>query len=193
MNLRLALGFLLSLSLASPALAGAPAKATKGAKPARASRPAVVPAGWTKTVSEDGGYSLVFPGSPQEQKLTKDDGTFLANMYVLELDSGNVAFMSSHSDLPKDRLSIAADTILEDAKKGAIANTKGTLESEKKVTVEGYPGRDIVIATPNGMLSYVRVVLAKGRLYQAMAVMTRDNGAKKDVPTYLNSFRLEKK
>lgn len=190
MTLRLAAALVLSLSLAAPALAKPPAKRSRAA---RTVKPAAVPEGWTKSVSADGGYSLVFPGAAEERKLTKENGDFLANMYVLELDGGNVAFMSSHSDIPKERMSVPPATLLEDAKKGALANTQGTLESEKRITVEGNPGRELVISTPSGMLSYVRVILVKGRLYQAMAVMTRDNPAEKDVRAFLDSFRLEKK
>ena len=190
MTLRFGLALVLSLSLAAPALAGAPAT---GSRAVKTSKPAPVPKGWAKTLSADGGYSLVFPGTAEARKLTHEDGTFLANMYVLELDEGNVAFMSSHSDIPKDRMSVAPDTILEDAKQGALANTSGTLESEKRISVDGNAGRELVISTPGGMRTYVRIVLAKGRLFQAMAVMPREHGAKKDVRGFLDSFRLEKR
>lgn len=179
----------MSLLAAAPAHAKPPAKAAPAAKAPKA---AAVPAGWKQMVSETGAYSLVFPGEPAPQDLTDNQGKFLATMYVLELDGGNVAYMSSYSDLPLERTTAGPDQILSDARDGALKSAQGTLASEKKINLDGFPGRELVILTPNGMKSYVRVFLVKSRLYQAMGVMPTDKVDEKQVRTFLDSFRLTK-
>jgi len=179
---------LLSFAAAAPALAKPPAQAA--GKPA-AKKPAVVPEGWKHVVSDKGNYSLVFPGEPAAQDLTDDAGKYLATMFVLELDNGNVAYMSSFSDLPLERTTAGPDQILSDARDGALKSSKGTLVSEKKITLDGFPGRELQISTPNGMTSFVRVYLVKSRLYQSMGVMPKDKIDGKQVRTFLESFRLK--
>lgn len=184
---RLAAALVVSLLAASPALAKPPRE--KGAKE---SRPAKVPEGWKSVVSEKGNYSLSFPGDPAPQDLKDDAGKYLATMYVLEMDNGNTAFMSSFSDLPLERTTSGPDKILDDARDGALKNSQGTLESEKKITIDGFPGRELQISTTNGMTSFVRVYLVNNRLYQAMGVMQTAKADKAKVRAFLESFRLTK-
>lgn len=182
----------LALLLLASAPALAKPDAAKGAAKTTKSAPAAVPSGWKHVASDNGNYSLSFPGTPTEQDLKGDDGKFLATMYVLEMDGGNVAYMSSYSDLPLQRTTAGPDKILSDARDGALSSAQGTLDSEKKITIDGYPGRELIILTPNGMKSYVRVYLVKSRLYQAMGVMPKERTDEKQVRTFLDSFRLTK-
>ena len=113
-------------------------------------------------------------------------------MLFRSMDGGNVAYMSSYSDLPLERTTAGPDKILSDARDGALSSAQGTLDSEKKIAIDGYPGRELIILTPNGMKSYVRVYLVKSRLYQAMGVMPKERTDEKQVRTFLDSFRLTK-
>ena len=186
---------------AVPALAAdAPKAAPKAsAKPAATKAPAAssmkaapVPAGWEKTEVKDGGYSLVFPGKAEPHALTAENGEILAQVWILEKENGDVAFMASHSDIAKERANATPEEILKQSRDGALQQTKGTLVTEKKITYEGNPGLEMVIASPTGMVSYVHVFLVKGRLYQFMAVMPKGHEALGDAKAFLESFRLLK-
>lgn len=166
--------------------------ATKAPAAAAATKAAAVPAGWEKTDVKDGGYSLVFPGKAEPHALTAENGEILAQVWILEKENGDVAFMASHSDIAKERANATPEEILKQSRDGALQQTRGTLVNEKKIAFEGNPGLELVIASPTGMVSYVHVILVKGRLYQFMAVMPKGHAALSEAKTFLESFRLLK-
>ena len=194
----------LAVAAASLALCLSLAAGTAGAKERRsgARRTAAetkVPSGW-KTVEADGGFSLAFPGEPRvtDQVFQSQAGPIQAKMYVFEGPGGTSAFMASHNSYPPGVLDPNPDVVLDGARDGAVANVRGTLKSEKKISVDGHPGRELVIEAvtqdasgkPMKMTTFARAYLVNGHLLQALVVMPEGSVELPKVRAFLESFRL---
>lgn len=65
---------------------------------------------------------------------------------------------------PEEVLDVDPGTVLDGAVQGAATNLSGTVESSTKLTVEGFPAVDYVVAVEGGRVE-ARAILAGSRIY----------------------------
>jgi hypothetical protein len=151
---------------------------------------------WKTLTSEKGAFTISMPGTPTESQQTYDTdaGPVTATLYMLELDGGNVAYLAGFNDFDKKQVAGKdPQDMLDGARDGAVANVQGTLVKETKITLDGNPGREILVQAPGDMLVYARVYLVKNRLLQALVVMPKKTLKEGDVTKFLTSITLLKK
>jgi hypothetical protein len=151
---------------------------------------------WKEFESKVGKCAVSMPGTPTENKQTFDTeaGPVEAYLYMLETDSGDVAYLMGFNDFPADLVAQSdPQVMLDGARDGAVRNVGGKLLEEKKISINGHPGRYIKVSAPgdNGEnLVFARVYLVKNRLYQALVVFPKKTLRQGDVDKFLGSFRL---
>jgi len=141
-----------------------------------------------------GRFTVQMPGQPKEQKNSVKTaiGPIEFHMFIYERDP-NSDYMVGYNDYPEGMMKKAdSDKVLDGARDGAVKNVKGKLESEKKITLDGHPGREFV-ATAEGLKVRDRFYLVNDRLYQIMLVGSNDFITGKDAEKFLNSFKLTEK
>lgn len=154
---------------------------------------------WKTHTSEAGGFTFSMPGTPTETKQTYDTdaGPVEAILYMLEKDGGNVAYLAGFNDFdPKLVAGNDPQDMLDGARDGAVKNVQGKLVDEKKITLDGHPGRELKVITKSGddeMLVFARVYLVKNRLIQSLVVFPKKTLREKDVARFLGSVALIKK
>jgi hypothetical protein len=86
-------------------------------------------------------------------------------------------------------------TLLDKVREGAISSAKADLVSEKMISIDNHPGREIVFTVPGedgkeALNGKGRFYLVKNRLYQATIYMqgTLNEFAARQ---FLNSFKLQ--
>jgi hypothetical protein len=148
---------------------------------------------WKELKSAPCKSAIQFPGAPQEQKqkVPSAAGELDATMYLLESEGGAGAYLLMCNDYPKDLVDkAAADKVLDGARDGSAKQMDGKVIGEKKITVNGFPGREIEIDT--GEFRYVaRLVLAKARLHQAVAMSKTDKQKPADTRKFLDSLKID--
>jgi hypothetical protein len=150
---------------------------------------------WKNFKSASCKCSATFPGAPTEKRQkvpTEQVGDLEAVMYLLETPDKTGAYLMMYNDYPKDKTKNAdPQKVLNGARDGAAAKIKGKVLSEKKITINGQPGRELEIE--GGALKYyARIVLSnKTRLYQAIVVMQKDKAKPADVRKFLDSFKVD--
>lgn len=106
------------------------------------------------------------------------------------------AYMVMYNDYPAEMISgMDPKETLNGARDGALGRTKGQLVNEKDLTLDGYPGKDLLVKVTKGSaegLLKQRMFLVKNRLYQVMTVGPKQSFDTKEVDTFLNSFKLIK-
>jgi hypothetical protein len=119
---------------------------------------------------EGDGFTVNMPGEPKRstQTVRTAAGPVLLTAYVTE--GGEEGFSMSVAKIPS---SVEGD--LDGAVRGAAANVKGTAKGTRKTSYQGFPARDTRITNAqdrNGKKGtvFVRVILAKGRLFQLQFV-----------------------
>ena len=99
---------------------------------------------WQEYTISDGEFFVKLPAEPQEknQQISSDYGNL--NMRMLTLTDGNTNYTVTFTDYPSTALlNTNMDTLLNNARDGALKNTSGKLISEKNIKYENFPGKEI--------------------------------------------------
>jgi hypothetical protein len=157
-------------------------------------QPENLPAGWRVFTSKEGAFTVALPGKPAESKQRVQTATATLEVYLFVVDAkDDGAFVVSYCDLPADEVKAGTESKrLDLARDGAVSNARGKLRGEKEIKLDGYPGRDLDIETDKGQRIRMRIVAAKQRLYQAMAMGAPLFAQSKDATVFLDSLRLSK-
>jgi hypothetical protein len=145
---------------------------------------ATAPAGpqWTKLTSAAGRFeALMLPDYKEESNTAPTAaGNIQTTSYMVVLESGR-GYYVAFADYPAAMVTASnREKILDGARDGAAGNIKGKLVSEKKVSMDGSAGREIVIAASEEPVTVrVRMTLVKNRLYLIQALSV---GPLRDVP-----------
>ena len=149
---------------------------------------------WKDFTSAECRCSAQLPGMPQQRSNTMQSkfGTLDAKMIMLDVP-GTAFFALFYVDYPKDVITKdKPDEILNDVREAAVANVKGKLRSETKITMNGFPGREVKIDSPGKMVMHGRIYLVKERLYQVIVVMPESRESAGESKKFLDSFKFQK-
>lgn len=153
-----------------------------------------LPAGWSVYTSKEGGFSMALPGKPAESKQQVKTATGHLDVYLFVVEGkADSAYVVSYSDLPAAEVKAgSADKRLDFAREGAVSNARGKLRTEKKIEIDGFAGRELVIETDKDVVIKMRIYAVKQRLYQTMAMGPGGFFQSKDATLFLDSLRLIK-
>jgi hypothetical protein len=133
------------------------------------------------------------PAKPShtENKIPSAAGDLQLHMYTLS--KGYEGFITGYTEYPDIVFSSAEpENLLDAAQEGAITNVNGVVTSQRKITVDGNPGREIVGTSPSQNVGFTaRVILAKPRMY--MMVYTQYDKSKaisEDGKKFMESFKI---
>jgi hypothetical protein len=83
------------------------------------------------------------------------------------------------------------DEVLDSARDGGLRKVQGTVLTQKKITVQGYPGLDIQAHARGDSLADFRIVVAGDRLFVITAIATEeDDREPKTIERILDSFKI---
>lgn len=132
---------------------------------------------WKEFSSTAGRFKVALPGNPTETSKTIESrlGEIRRHTFTLGTDIG--AFLISYSDLPVSVTEPGeVNKFLDHAHEGEVAPVQGRLLSMAEIALDGYPGRESIVETPNSTFR-VKYYLAGQRIYQ-IAVSTPNGPAK---------------
>jgi hypothetical protein len=161
---------------------------------------------WKAFTPKIGGFEVMFPGTPLEQKqiVKTPAGDIIMTVFALELKKGAGSFVVGVSELPPEMVKAGTeDQRLENARKGAIDALNNTLEKgkgkvkprlEKKVDLPGtrYPGWDLHLEVTPKQHVRTKLYAVQNRLYQLAAVGSSEFVNSKDSLKFLDSLKLTK-
>jgi len=135
--------------------------------------------------SREGGFTVDFPGKPSSSSHVLNN-KMVAHWFTLE-DTVH-SYLVTYNDLPAGNTMTAAQRL--DATETAIVKAD-KLVRKRDTTLNGYPERDLVVTSQNGVSLGVRMVVTPHRYDQ---VISGVKGAKVDGPCrkFLASFVLIK-
>lgn len=149
------------------------------------------PAAWQEFSSAEGNFAVLMPGTPSYEKNGQSTTLGPIDMHMFSLNiKRDAAYMIMYSDYPEIVTRAKPDDLLDGGRNGALSNTKGKLVSEQNMSLDGFPGREIVIEVPGKGIMKLRAFLVRQRLFQVLAVGTKEKIEHEDTVKYLTSFRL---
>ncbi|PYS49403.1 MAG: hypothetical protein DMF68_10235 [Acidobacteria bacterium] len=146
-----------------------------------------------QTVNGDG-FTFSTPSTPShdEQSLPSAVGPIPLHLYTLS--QGFEGYIVGYSIYPDSVFSAASsEQLLDGAQNGAVSNVQGEVTSQRSISINGNPGREIVGTSPSKNIGFTaRVFIVKPRMY--MLVYTQYDKSKPisgDGKKFLESFQLK--
>ena len=145
--------------------------------------------------SEAGGFAVTAPKTLQESTQDLELQSGKITLYLFSTQQDNIGYFVSYCDYPPETMAHGdPEKMLDGSRDGALSNAKGKLLSETKITLEGNPGRELVMeaADESGRRAVIkgRLFMVKNRLYQVMVVAPRGQAGDKIIDDFLQSFKL---
>jgi hypothetical protein len=145
---------------------------------------------WKPYVSQEGGFSALFPGTPRHTT-SRDRQGAVTHTHLLELPGGKVAYMVMHNDMPPNAAGAGPQTVFD-----AVARTFGRdVKAKRSIKLDTYPGMELELERRqrgDTILITDRTYLIGTRMYQVMASATRDKKNPADFAKFLDSFKPRK-
>jgi len=154
--------------------------------------------GWKTYSSSHGGFSILMPGTPSEQRQGMD--TALGRIYATDyrVHQKNVVYFASYGDYPPGFVNRSnVNTVLIGVRDGAIGGINGRLLTERFISLDGYPGLEYVaeftFRNPGDATVKSRIYLKNNRLFQISIFGLRNEVSVAQQNKYLNSFKLSRR
>jgi hypothetical protein len=148
---------------------------------------------WKEFVSKPGGFRVLLPGVPREQKQTTQTpaGAVVLTLFLLELQKGRGTYGVGYSELAGSVKPGTWEKRLEKARDQAVARAHGKLRADRRITLQGSPGREFEIEVDGKLLIRTRMFAANNRLYQVLAIGPSVWLLSRETTQFLDSFRLK--
>jgi len=146
-----------------------------------------------KFVSKDGKFEAKFPLEPMTESKKVGDSTMVSTA----VETKGVGYMVIYADLPAGAAKAKAEDILAGGEKGLVDDFKATV-TKSTPTMFGkdkLPARDVtaeVVIEKMVLRLRLKLVVVNGRLYQVIAIGTKESIVSKDVDTFFESFEIVK-
>ena len=161
-------------------------------------RPNSLTNNWYEYTAKDGSYRIKFPGKPEEQNLQIPNPLGpLTSVVPIYLDSQEQRiFMCTNLTTQVDPASFEVEKGLNSARDGAARMSNSTMISEKKITLEGLSGREIILESPEGVKTLMRLFIdEKGQTVSVYQILVSGSNESFDTPetrAFLDSFTVLK-
>lgn len=148
---------------------------------------------WKPYAPAGAGFSVRVPSAMKETRssLKTAQGAVEIRTHLLATKDGAYVVVVTEYPAPAVREG-EEDARLDQARDGAVRQSKGRLRSEKKASVDGLAGRELFVATEVGKAVRMRLAAERNRLYQVMAVGDTRFLESMEVGRFLDSFQRTK-
>ncbi len=156
---------------------------------------------WEKYTDKAFGFSVDFPGKPEERARTTDTppGRASTTFFLVTSEPDRLSYVVSVTPLPGKLDAKAAAVAFEAAVKAVVAesdkNARATIESEGKFKAGGISGKELTISLEvpgmkNRSAARARVFVAAERLYVLAVIGAAESVKSPSVGRFWGSFRL---
>jgi len=147
----------------------------------------------SKYTNEDGNFKIAFPGAPTlaSENIPTEVGDIEMKSFTYE-KSVTEAYMLAYSDYPSEIVKQSdPETLLKGAKEGALSSQQATMETEKKITIDGNPGYYFTAVKDSYYMCY-KIFLKENRLYQILMLRDGAYPSKEAIDEFMGSFEFIK-
>lgn len=136
------------------------------------------------------GFHVQLPAEPKksEQEVKTPEGKVTLRQWTCPATGGAyLVFASDYPEAPADAGAVEAR--LDRERDDIVHSSGGTLRTETRITLDGVPGRELVVDMPGEVGSFrVRMFLKGARLHVVGAVTAKTKETAPDVERFLGSF-----
>jgi len=146
--------------------------------------------------TQSGEFSVMTPVQLQETVETvPTQGSGQVDIHLFSAETRKAAYMIAYSDYPQNAFAgVDPQLVLANSRDGAVANSNGALASDEEISLQGYPGRQLLIEGVDEqgqkMAVHSRMYLVGDRLFQVMVILPEGQTMSADMEGFLTSFKL---
>jgi hypothetical protein len=143
---------------------------------------------FVKFTSKEGAFTVKLPGEPKQtdQDSNSGLGPTVLHMFVVERNAGKYAYLVGYSDYASQMDSAKT---LENVIAAQAKSINGKITADKKVTLNGWPGRMVTIEG-DAVVFLSGAYVAETRLYQIIFVMQKGDTPPPDTAEFFDSFEI---
>jgi hypothetical protein len=147
---------------------------------------------WREFSGPDKKFKVLMPGTPTRKEQAIPGLRQPMSIHVVDLNAK--AFFVGYLDIPpEDFHRVPVEDRFNGAREGMLKSTPNSkVVSEKPITLDGNPGRELVVSVPGRMRLVVQIVLVDLRFYILTAVGPGYTPETADVTKFLSSFQIQK-
>ena len=157
--------------------------------------PSVVPANqWKFFASEEGGFRVLFPGSPQETNvIINTTATNMTMPCFFAWADRQTEYAVNYCDLPKALKKLSPKEQF-DIDQSGLAENIGNVVTQRDFTFDNFPARDFefVVGGKGNFSGRIRLILVEDRLYQIEVIFLTKNPHEGDFKIFFDSFSFKK-
>ena len=149
---------------------------------------------WKSFAPPGAGFDIQLPGTPTEKRQTLRTPLGNGELRIFTLSHKGGALAIGVTEFPESALTDTTDDQrLNQARDGAVLQSKAKIRWEKKVLVDKVPGRELLLGA-DGASSATLLILAadRNRLYQILAIGDTAFLEGPETSRFLESFRRKK-
>lgn len=144
---------------------------------------------WKEYRSEEGGFAVLFPGTPKARFEPAGEGGVAAHEFVVGL--GQAAYAVSYDDFaPNTFVGKDPRRILDLARDRLVKGQPVKLLADKPVRVDNRTGREVVFEESDGYTQVYRIYVVKDRLYQTITGGPRGSDKSPEAIRFHDSFHF---
>jgi hypothetical protein len=152
----------------------------------------IVTGPWQEFSSEDLGFDIEFPpGELSENRETFE--THLGDLRVrtFSVDSGSRAYTVTYTAFPNYMAVMPAQTTIESAIEGVLANVRRRTERDREIEMNGYPGYEMRYEGRDGLLYQHQIYVVDRYIFQVVAAAAdRESSFFEDSDRFFSSFKF---
>jgi hypothetical protein len=172
-----------------PSPSGSTSPATQPEKPVGPT----LPIGWITFRNDTNRFTVGFPARPKESVQPQKTAVGEFDLYLFQVNDPETAtqYVVGCTEYTGVKLFNPEDRF-DGARDGLLASGQYKLRSERKIELQGSPGREIDLELPDGKGIQFRVhlYLVGQRMYQLMVFSKQDVAKNRDASLFFDSFRL---
>lgn len=148
---------------------------------------------WRELRSQAGHFHALMPGKTKMEHSSINTDVGVVDMYYWSATQNPFSFVIMYADYPPSAVKDQdPQKMLANARDGAIANVAGTLLSDKNITLDNHPGREIRFsAQEEKSMGIARLFLIRNRLFILICITDRRNIFSPAITHFFNSFTLD--
>lgn len=150
---------------------------------------------WRELAPAGLGFSVLMPADPKidTREQATEAGPVEMHKYRASPKKPNELFgvvLTRFPEIVGQQLG-GAEKLLDVGKQDVAESCQGTVESEKRIDLEGFPGMELTVSPSGGGSCKARIFTTKAKIYEVFVFAPKARINSPDVDKFFTSFRLE--
>lgn len=149
---------------------------------------------WRRFQDPNGKFTVLMPGDPKQQRQQQQTRLGNLDIYTFAVEQpGLSAHLVTYTDFPAEFIqTVDPNKLLDSGRDEVLRRVQGSLLSETRISLDGAPGRELMIKAPGELIIHSRIYLVNQRLYQLIVVApaSKATNLSGSIRGFFQSFRL---